>query len=122
MTQRSFIKDHCLVGVGDENGDLSFPDLSKLAPAYGLEYMRSERMEDMEAGINWAMMLSSKQVTEPKAASKRLDDGTIYSAPLEDMAPFLPEEEVNENMYIPRIHVGGTEETVEEFHAASSKY
>lgn len=117
MTQRGFFKDHCLVGVGDESGDLSFPDLSKLAPAYGLEYRRFEKMEDMEAGINWAMMhesacicemmLSSKQITEPKAASKRLDDGTMYSAPLEDMAPFLPEDEVNENMYIPRIYVCG---------------
>jgi len=109
MTQRSFFGEP-LVGVGPESNDLSFPDLSKLAPAYGLEYKRCERMEEMEDAIDWAigqegpciceMMLSTSQVTEPKAASKRLADGSMVSAPLEDMAPFLPEDELKKNMYI----------------------
>lgn len=109
MTQRSFFGEP-LVGVGPESKDLSFPDLSKLAPAYGLEYKRCERMEEMDDAIEWAMgeegpcicemMLSTSQVTEPKAASKRLADGSMVSAPLEDMAPFLPEDELKKNMYI----------------------
>jgi acetolactate synthase-1/2/3 large subunit len=49
------------------------------------------------------MMLSVKQVTEPKAASKRLPNGQMISAPLEDMAPFLDREELVKNMYIPII-------------------
>lgn len=112
MTQNSFFGEP-LVGVGPESGDLSFPDLSKLAPAYGISYMRCDRMEDMENGINWTlenngpciceMMLSTKQVTEPKAASKKLPNGNMISAPLEDMAPFLDEEELESNMYIPTI-------------------
>ena len=112
MTQNSYFGKP-LVGVGPESGDLSFPDLSKLVPAYGLPYIRCEKMEDMERGINWAienegpcfceMMLSTMQVTEPKAASKRLPNGSMVSAPLEDMAPFLPEEELEANMYIPTI-------------------
>jgi acetolactate synthase-1/2/3 large subunit len=67
-------------------------------------------MEEMEDAIDWAigqegpciceMMLSTSQVTEPKAASKRLADGSMVSAPLEDMAPFLPEDELKKNMYI----------------------
>lgn len=109
MTQHSFFGEP-LVGVGPESGDLSFPDLSKLAPAYGIPYMKCDKMEDMGAGINWTlenegpciceMMLSTKQVTEPKAASKRLPNGSMVSAPLEDMAPFLPENELRKNMYI----------------------
>jgi acetolactate synthase-1/2/3 large subunit len=35
-----------------------------------------------------------KGVWGPKAASRRLPDGTMVSEPLENMAPFLPEEEV----------------------------
>jgi len=48
-------------------------------------------------------MLSPLQLTEPKAASKKLPDGRMVSAPLEDMAPFLPEEELKANMFIPTI-------------------
>ena len=40
------------------------------------------------------------QVWEPKSSARRLDDGTIVSPPLEDLAPFLPREELRENLYI----------------------
>ena len=33
----------------------------------------------------------------------RLPDGTLVSPPLEDLSPFLPEEEMDANMIIPRI-------------------
>lgn len=109
MTQRTYFSEP-LVGVGPESADLSFPDLGKLAPAYGLDYRRCEKMEEMEDAVRWAMeheaacicemMLSTNQVTEPKAASKKLPDGSMVSAPLEDMAPFLPEEELKQNMLI----------------------
>ena len=112
MTQRSYFGGK-LVGVGPESGDLSFPDLSRLIPAYGIPYRRCEKMTEMESAIQWAlqaegpcvceMMLSTRQVTEPKAASRKLPDGTMISAPLEDMAPFLPEDEIRRNMYIPLI-------------------
>ena len=111
MTQRTYFHEP-LVGIGPESGDISFPDLSKLVPAYGLSFLRCEKMEEMDAAINWAMeqetacicemMLSTDQITEPKAASKRLSNGKLVSAPLEDMAPFLPEEEIAKNMYIRR--------------------
>lgn len=109
MTQRSYFGEP-LVGVGPESTDLSFPDLVKLAPAYGIGYRRCEKMEDMERSIDWAMhqetacicemVLSTEQVTEPKAASKRLPNGSMVSAPLEDMAPFLSEEELRKNLFI----------------------
>ena len=40
------------------------------------------------------------KVWEPKSSARRLDDGTIVSPPLEDLAPFLPREELRENLYI----------------------
>ncbi|WP_024860080.1 thiamine pyrophosphate-binding protein [Ruminococcus flavefaciens] len=109
MTQHNYFGDP-LVGVGPESHDLSFPDLEKLAPAYEFAFLRCEKMEDMVFAIDWAiaqnvpciceMMLSTEQITEPKAASKRLEDGSMVSAPLEDMAPFLSKEELESNMYI----------------------
>lgn len=97
-----------LIGVGPESRDLEFPDLAKLAPAYGYEFQRCSRAEDVKAAIAWnlqqdgpvitEMMLSSEYKVEPKVASKMLNNGQMASARLEDMAPFLSEEEVRENM------------------------
>ena len=41
------------------------------------------------------------QVWEPKSSTKRLEDGTLVSPPLEDLAPFLPREELEKQMFIP---------------------
>ena len=109
MTQNTYFGKP-LVGIGTESGDLSFPDLSRVIPAYGIEYMRCDTSADVEKSIDWIlkndkpclceMMLSPDQITEPKAASKKLPNGQMISAPLEDMAPFLSEEELKSNMYI----------------------
>lgn len=109
MTQNNYF-DNELVGVGPESKDLSFPDLSKLAPAYGIEYKRCEQMSQMNKCIDWAlnhnavciceMMLSKNQITEPKVSAKKLPDGSMISASLEDMSPFLSDKELMENMYI----------------------
>ena len=45
----------------------------------------------------------TEQVWEPKSSTKRLEDGTLVSPPLEDLAPFLPKEELKRNMFIPLI-------------------
>ena len=49
------------------------------------------------------IFVDMEQNFEPKAAAKMLPDGTMVSVPLEDLAPFLPEEELAENMIIPMI-------------------
>ena len=38
---------------------------------------------------------------EPKLSSKQLANGSMYSPPLEDLAPFLSKEELKSNMIIP---------------------
>ena len=48
-------------------------------------------------------MLDPFEVLGPKAASKKLPNGQMVSAPLEDMAPFLPRDEFKANMLIPTI-------------------
>ena len=49
------------------------------------------------------VFVSMDQNFEPKSSAKRLPDGTMVSPPLEDLSPFLPDEEMDENMIIPRI-------------------
>ena len=100
-----------LVGVGQESGDLSFPDLQKLIPAYGFPYRcihSSEKLSDtikevleMDGAAVCEVFVTRYQKTEPKTSSKKLPDGKMVSAPLEDMYPFLSREELEENMYIP---------------------
>ncbi len=101
QTQTNLFKGRALVGVCDGNG-LSFPDAEKIAGAYGLPFHRVTSESDIPVLIDKMrspgplfaeIVVDDRQPFEPKAASKRLPDGTMVSAPLEDMAPFLPREE-----------------------------
>lgn len=102
-----------LVGVGPESKDLGFPDFQKLAYAYGIPYYSISEADKMQEIINWTLQnhtycmcevfCTTNQVFEPKSATKKLEDGTLVSPPLEDMAPFLTREELADNMYIELI-------------------
>ena len=45
------------------------------------------------------VFVTKYQKTEPKTSAKKLPDGSMVSAPLEDMYPFLSKEELEENMF-----------------------
>ena len=47
--------------------------------------------------------LDLDQGFEPKTSSKRLPDGRMVTAPLEDMAPFLDRDEFLSNMLVEPI-------------------
>ena len=49
------------------------------------------------------VFVDTAQSFEPKSASKKLPNGKMISAPLEDMKPFLDRKELEENMYIDLI-------------------
>lgn len=110
QTQQSYFAPP-LVGVGEESMDLSFPDLAKLIPAYGFPYRAVHLAEalpetiqevmDAEGAFVCEVFVTKFQKTEPKTSAKKLPDGSMISAPLEDMYPFLDREELEENMYIP---------------------
>jgi len=107
MTQGNFFGR--FTGESSRSG-VSFPDMVKVAQAYGLPAMRIEAA-DFETAIDEALntpgpilcevMLDPNQQFEPKLSSKPLPDGRIVSAPLEDMYPFLSHEELLSNMIIP---------------------
>ncbi len=112
QTQKNFFGEP-LVGIGVDSHDLSFPDMEKLAGAYGYPYCRACHNGELVSAIETALrtdgpviceiFVSRDQNFEPKSAAKRLPDGTMVSPPLEDLSPFLPDEEMDENMMIPRI-------------------
>lgn len=95
-----------LVGVGDGNG-LSFPDMSKIAWAYGIPYIKIDnineagtlirKMLDIDGPVICEVIIDMSQNFEPKLSSKVLPDGKIVSPPIDDMFPFLDKKEYDEN-------------------------
>jgi acetolactate synthase-1/2/3 large subunit len=107
-TQKNFFNSH-FVGSDPASG-IGNPDYAHLAAAYGLGYAYIANHSGM--GERIAAFLAQPgaglcelnvdyhQPRSPKASSFRREDGTMESRPLEDMAPFLPREEIHENMHL----------------------
>lgn len=116
ITQTNLFSDHSKVGIGPESGDLSFPDFKKIAEAFGYRYYSADCNEKMKSAVDEALaaegpvfceiFTDTDQVWEPKSSTKRLADGSLFSPPLEDLAPFLPREELEKNMLIPLMEEG----------------
>lgn len=110
LTQTNIFSEHTKVGIGPESGDLSFPDFEKLAAAFGFPYYSAHNNDEMRGAVDnmlaqdgyafCEIFTDTEQVWEPKSSARRLEDGTIVSPPLEDLAPFLPREELLENLFI----------------------
>ena len=113
QTEGNLFPEYTKIGVGPESGDLSFPDMKKIAGAYGIPYFSASSNAELPDAINKALntegyamceiFVDTNQKFEPKSATKRLPDGTLVSPPLEDLAPFLPKEELEKIMIIPMI-------------------
>ena len=107
-TQDSFFERR-YVGA-DKGSGVGNPDYCKLTLAFGLSYSHIGANPDLERAIRLFLEqpgpalcevnISAEQRISPKASAYRRPDGTFESRPLEDMAPFLPEEEVWENMHL----------------------
>lgn len=110
---QSNIFNNGYVGVGPDSGDLVFPDFEVLSRAFGIKYRRIENSKELNVGIEETLgesgailtevIVDKEQRFEPKSATKKLDDGSLYSPPLEDLAPFLSREELRENMHISMV-------------------
>ena len=104
---------HTKVGIGPESSDLSFPDFEKIAKAFGYPYYSAHSNQEMKEDVDKVLQedgpgfceifTDTSQVWEPKSSTKRLEDGTLVSPPLEDLAPFLPREELEEIMIVPMV-------------------
>lgn len=103
-TQKNFFGN--LVGEGPQSG-VSFPDMVKLAAAYGIPARRiagpdfAPLIDETLAGDGPCLaevVIDQEQTFEPRLSSRRLPDGRIVTAPLEDMFPFLDREELRRNL------------------------
>jgi len=104
MTQSGFFNR--LTGESASSGT-SFPDMVKVACAYGIPSSRVDRHSQLEQ-VDHALaadgpalidvMLDRNQEFEPRSRARQLPDGRIVSPNLEDMYPFLNEIELMDNV------------------------
>jgi len=100
------------VGIDNASG-VSFPNFSKIAEAYGLKTFIIKNNTEIDEVLAEVLKtkgpvvchihLMNDYIFSPKTSSKRLPDGRMISAPLEDMFPFLEREEFLSNMIIKPI-------------------
>jgi len=109
QTQQAYFDGHS-VGCGPDSG-VTFPDFGKVAQAFGFAYTRTSRHDDMEQAIAETLAAPGAAICEifidknqsfaPKVSSRRLEDGSMITAPLHDLAPFLPRDELARAMQTP---------------------
>jgi acetolactate synthase-1/2/3 large subunit len=97
----------------DASSGLGLPEVSRIAYAYGIPYFRIETKEDVEVRLKDILNLDGyclvevvctfKQDILPSSSTKRMEDGRLVSQPLENMHPFLSEEEFKKQMIIKTI-------------------
>src|SRR6185369_5347110 len=105
LTQKSFFPDNP-VGADPSSG-VGIPNFAGLAAAYGLGYASARTKDELAAAIRATVdspgprlceiFLDPDQPFAPKTSSRRLPDGRMISAPLEDMFPFLDRDELEQN-------------------------
>ena len=100
QTQQNYFPDNP-VGCGVESG-LPFPDFQQLASGFGINYLKIEDEDKIDTTIEQFLLhdgpilleaiLDLDQQFTPKLASKKLDDGSMITAELEDMTPLLGDD------------------------------
>jgi acetolactate synthase-1/2/3 large subunit len=101
QTQTNFF-DGVLSGCTAESG-VSFPSFEKIAYAYGFPFKKIDKTSEIESAVDWLLNEDSYCLLElvqnesdpiiPKLSSKRLPDGGMVSPPIDDLFPFLTEDE-----------------------------
>jgi acetolactate synthase-1/2/3 large subunit len=95
----------------DASCGVSFPNISKIAAAYGLpaeiiveQKAAKEKIRNIlnaPGPLICEVRLADDYKFAPKLSSEKKPDGRIVSKPLEDMYPFLDREEFRGNMLVP---------------------
>ncbi len=94
--------DGLFIGCNAETG-ISFPSFKLTAELFGFEYMRCQTNKDLKGALADFFKCQDRVLLEidqrlddpvvPKLMSKILEDGTFSTPSLEEMYPFLPEDE-----------------------------
>jgi acetolactate synthase-1/2/3 large subunit len=110
-TQRNHFNGN-LVGSNPESG-VTLPGLKEISEAYSFKFRRFADISELEKDIGPLMrsdrptlceiIVSKSEATQPRTASRIDKDGMMRSQPLENMWPFLSEEELESEMIIPLL-------------------
>jgi len=100
QTQNNFFPNRT-TGCGDESG-LLFPDFEKIATGFDIESIYFKTNKQIKENLDQILIHKGPLICildldmtipfRPKVSSKKLPDGTMVTARLEDMSPFLPTE------------------------------
>ena len=106
QTQQNFF-DGRMTGCSASSG-VSVPDFVEVGRAFGLKTLQINSPDNLDGQIQSVLesegpilcevKLTPNYTFAPKLSAKQLPDGTMVSPSLEDMYPFLPREEFEENM------------------------
>jgi acetolactate synthase-1/2/3 large subunit len=94
----------------DAKSGLTLPEVSKIGLAYGIPCYKLSTSEDLEEILETILdaegpvlvdvVCPFKQDMSPSSSAKQNEEGKIVSQPLENMSPFLSEEEFKNEMII----------------------
>jgi acetolactate synthase-1/2/3 large subunit len=89
------------VGCSAETG-VSIPDFEKIANAFDIPFVRIKNHSELKDGLEKVysqdgyviceLFQDTEQLIEPRVMSKKLPDGRLVSAVIDDMFPFLSQE------------------------------
>lgn len=88
--------------------DITFCNIRKIAEAYGIPYYAVREDDDVgylehRDGPIVVEIVCNTQGRYPKLSNKPLPDGTFKNMPYEEMAPFLSDTFLEDNLFIQRI-------------------
>ncbi len=105
-TQKNYFKGR--MTAADSESGVSFPDFVKVAQSFGISAARIISPDGLESKIRQVLnakmpilcevMLEEDYAFTPKLMSRELLDGTMVSPSLEDMYPFLSQQELESNI------------------------
>ncbi|MHA3902461.1 thiamine pyrophosphate-binding protein [Castellaniella sp. WN] len=97
----------------DSSSGLTLPDIGLLAAAFGVQVRRVSNPDELEAVIKETLALPGPAVCEvmvkpdqaigPRVKSRIGENGSMVSDPLENLFPYLDQDELKSNMLIPLI-------------------
>jgi acetolactate synthase-1/2/3 large subunit len=97
----------------DTKSGLSFPSVKKIAHAYGLPYYKLKNSKDLKEKLPKILETKGPSLIEvicpfkqdivPSSSTKQNEEGKLVSQPLENMYPFLSENEFKQEMIIKPI-------------------
>lgn len=106
QTSKNFFQG-AYIGCTPDSG-VSFPEFVKVADTFGFEYRRCETNAQVEEAVQWLVSNKKRCLLEidqkfddpvtPKVMSRLDENGKMLTPALQDMYPFLPEEDYRELM------------------------